>query len=200
MEVLLLIVLSTFLVSFISFIGIITLFIKEKLLNKILLFFIERILHWRHCHKENCPIHTFAYTNLIGDGVHNFIDGLIIAAAYLINISLGITTTIAIILHEIPKEVGDFGVLVYAGFKKKKALFYNFLSALTAILGAILGYLISGGFNITILLPFAAGGFIYIAATDLIPELHKRVKVSESIFQLIFILIGLILMWSLRFL
>jgi len=170
------------------------------ILGLLLFFILEKFLYWRHCHKDKYYIHSFAYLNLLGDGLHNFIDGLIIAAAYLINISLGITTTIAIILHEIPKEVGDFGVLVYAGFKKKKALFYNFLSALTAILGAILGYLISGGFNITILLPFAAGGFIYIAATDLIPELHKRVKVSESIFQLIFILIGLILMWSLRFL
>lgn len=167
----------------------------------ILVFFIlEKFLYWRHCHKPKCSIHTFSYTILMGDALHNFTDGLIIAAAYFINLSLGITTTIAIILHEIPQEIGDFGVLVYGGFTKRKALFYNFLSALTAILGAITGYFLANSINITYFLPFAAGGFIYIAATDLIPELHKKIKISESILQFIFIIIGLGLMWSLKFL
>lgn len=137
--------------------------------------------------------------NLVGDGLHNFIDGLIIAAAYLINMGLGVTTTIAIILHEVPQEVGDFGVLVYAGFKKKKALFYNFLIALTAIIGALVGYFIHAAINTAFLLPIAAGGFIYIAATDLIPELHKRAKIPESVAQFIFIIIGIALMWLLKF-
>ncbi|UZE94081.1 MAG: ZIP family metal transporter [Candidatus Pacearchaeota archaeon] len=169
------------------------------IIGGILIFFVlEKFLYWRHCHKGKCPVHTFRYTILIGDALHNFIDGLIIAAAYLINIGLGITTTIAIILHEIPQEIGDFGVLVYGGFKKGRAMLYNFFSALTAILGALVGYFLSASIDTTFLLPFAAGGFIYIAATDLIPELHKRIKISESLLQLIFILVGLALMWLLK--
>ena len=164
----------------------------------ILVFFcLETFLHWRHCHKERCPVHTFAYMNLVGDAFHNFIDGLIISAAYLTNISLGITTTLAIIFHEIPQEIGDFGVLVYGGFSKKKALIYNFLSALTAILGALVGFFLSAKINPTLLLPFAAGGFIYIAASDLIPELHKKAKIEESLIQFLTIIIGLAIMWLL---
>ncbi|MBW2965895.1 ZIP family metal transporter, partial [Candidatus Woesearchaeota archaeon] len=107
-------------------------------------FITERFLYWHHCHKEGkCPVHMFTYMNLIGDGIHNLIDGLIIAASFIVNIPFGIVTTIAIIAHEVPQELGDFAVLVYGGFTKLKALFYNFLSALTAIIGAILGYFLS---------------------------------------------------------
>jgi zinc and cadmium transporter len=166
----------------------------------ILIFFIlEKFVHWRHCHLKNCKVHAFAYTNLIGGSLHNFIDGLIVSAAYLTNISLGITTTLAIILHEIPHELGDFSVLVYGGFKKGKALFFNFLSALASVLGALIGYFFYSSINKIYLLPIAAGSFIYIATTDLIPELHKKVKISESVLQFIFIIIGLALMWLLRF-
>ncbi|MBD3249438.1 hypothetical protein GF336_05315 [Candidatus Woesearchaeota archaeon] len=137
---------------------------------------IEKFLHWHHCHKGKCDIHTFTYMNLIGDGVHNFIDGLIIAASFSVDISFGVITTIAVIAHEIPQEIGDFGVLVYGGFGRLKALAFNFLSAVTAIIGAVIGYLISGSVEgfVPFLLPFAAGGFIYIAASDLVPELHKE--------------------------
>ncbi len=161
-------------------------------------FILEKFLHWRHCHKKHCSIHPFNYAILFGDALHNFIDGLIIAAAYLINLNLGITTTIAVIMHEIPQEIGEFGVLVYGGFKKSKALFYNFLIALTAFFGALTGYFIGSAINVAFLLPFAAGGFIYIAATDLIPELHKKTRVSESLLQFIFIIIGLALMLVLK--
>jgi len=164
----------------------------------ILIFFVlEKFLYWRHCHKGKCKIHIFRYTILVGDAFHNFIDGLIIATAYLTNIALGMTTTLAIIFHEIPQEIGDFGVLIYGKFKKGKALFYNFLSALTAVLGALVGYFLSAVINITYLLPFAAGGFIYISASDLIPELHKKINIEESVMQLIFIFIGLAIMWLL---
>jgi len=97
------------------------------LIGFIIFFIIEKILHWRHCHDGKCDVHTFHYMNLIGDSIHNFIDGLIIAAGFMVSIPLGFTTTIAIVAHEIPQEIGDFGVLIYGGFEKKKALILNFL-------------------------------------------------------------------------
>ncbi len=168
------------------------------ILGMLLFFVLEKFIHWRHCHKGKCDVHPFAYLNLIGDGVHNFIDGLLIAASYLASFQIGIATTIAVIAHEIPQEIGDFGVLVYGGFTRAKALFYNFLSALTAVAGALIGYFSVAYFNTAVLVPFAAGGFIYIAATDLIPELHKKTKISESVEQLIFIVVGIGLMWALK--
>jgi len=167
----------------------------------IVFFVLEKFLYWRHCHSGKCHVHTFTYMSLVGDGVHNFIDGMIIAASFLANTTLGITATIAIALHEIPQEIGDFSILVYGGFSKKKALLFNFLSALTAVLGALFVYFFS--FMIegltTFILPFAAGGFIYIAACDLIPELHKEKRIHHSLAQLFFFLTGIILMWLFKF-
>ncbi|MCH8067454.1 MAG: ZIP family metal transporter [Nanoarchaeota archaeon] len=161
-------------------------------------FIIEKFIHWRHCHIPNSKehVHPFAMMNLFGDGVHNFIDGLIIAASYLVSIPVGIATTLAVILHEIPSEIGDFGVLLHGGFSKGKALFYNFVTALAAVLGAIVSLSISSYVeNITVfLIPFAAGGFIYIAGSDLIPELHKEVKVKKSLLQFIAIVLGVSVM------
>jgi zinc and cadmium transporter len=141
------------------------------LIGFILFFLIEKVLHCRHCHKGECKVHTFTYMNLIGDSIHNFIDGLIMATSFVISIPLGMTTTLAIALHEMPQEIGDFGVLLYGGFEKRRALTLNFLTALTAIAGGIIGFLITTMVeNIKLfILPFAAGGFVYIAATDLIP-------------------------------
>jgi len=167
-------------------------------------FIIEKFIHWRHCHiphsKEH--VHPFAMMNLFGDGVHNFIDGIIIAASYLVSIPVGIATTLAVILHEIPSEIGDFGVLLQGGFSKGKALFYNFITALTAVLGAIVSLLISSYVeNITtFLIPFAAGTFIYIAGSDLIPELHKEVEVKKSLLQFVAIVLGVLVMFLLLFL
>ena len=162
----------------------------------VLFFLIERLLFWRHCHKGVCKIHTFTYMNLIGDGVHNFIDGLVIAAAFLTSIRLGWITTLAIIFHEVPQEIGDFGVLVYGGFRRITALFFNYLSAITAIIGGVAGYLLHGyiGGMTVFLLAFAAGGFIYIASSDLIPELHKEANLKKSMMSFIFFLIGVLLM------
>jgi zinc and cadmium transporter len=168
-------------------------------------FAMEKFLYWRHCHEEECPVHMFVYLNLVGDGIHNFIDGMIIAATYIIsfasgNYQLGFATTLAVIFHEIPQEIGDFGVLVYGGLSRKKALTYNFISALTAILGAITTYFLTYLQSVsTFLIPFAAGGFIYIAATDLMPELHKKFHPSESIIQFTTIVLGIGLMASLKF-
>ena len=174
------------------------------LLGGVVLFFIlEKFICWRHCHHPttNDHPHPLAYMNLIGDGVHNFIDGLIIAASYLVSLPLGIATTIAVILHEIPQEIGDFGVLVYAGFSRKRALGMNFLTALTAVAGAVIVLLL--GFMeglAAFLLPLAAGGFIYIAGSDLIPELHKEMNIRRSAVQLFFIVLGIAVMYLLIFL
>jgi len=165
------------------------------ILGIIVFFCIEKFLYWRHCHEEECQVHTFAYISLVGDGVHNFIDGMIIAATFVLGFELGFITTLAVISHEIPQEIGDFGVLIYGGLGKRKALTYNFISALTAILGAIVTYyVVYLRSNYALLVPFAAGGFIYIAATDLMPELHKKSHAGESIIQLLSILFGLGLM------
>jgi len=164
-------------------------------------FLIEKILHWRHCHSGHCEVHTFGTMNLLGDGLHNFIDGLIIAATFLVNIKLGFVTSIAIALHEIPQEIGDFGVLLHSGYDKKKALWANFLTALTAVAGGFIGYFISAYTQsfISYLLPFAAGGFIYIAMSDLMPEIRKETSFRKSLFSFGFFVIGVVIMYIATF-
>lgn len=244
MDRLIYIILTTFLISLGSLIGIFTLSINEKRLSKFLLFlislsagalmggafihllpeaaekfkngqmylivlfsfilffFIEKIFHWRHCHKGLCDVHTFGYMNLFGDAIHNFIDGLAIASAFLIDIRLGIITSFAMALHEIPQEIGDFGVLLYSGFGKKKALIANFLVAFTAVLGGIIGYFLSLHIeNMTMyLLPFTAGGFIYIAASDLMPEIRKEVSLKKSMISFGVFLLGVLIMYLVKLL
>jgi zinc and cadmium transporter len=175
------------------------------ILGGIILFFvIENFVHWRHCHIPTSKSHPhhLGIINLIGDGIHNLIDGMIVASAYLINIPLGIATTFAVIVHEIPQEIGDFGVLIYAGFSKTKALLFNFGSAVIALLGALIVIFFSGNYeNIsTIIIPIAVGGFIYIAGSDLIPEIHKRQEKNFSIKNLIAIILGILIMYLLTFL
>ncbi len=151
-------------------------------------FILEKFIHWQHCHLPTTKTHShpFAFMNLFGDGVHNFIDGLIIGAAYVVSVPVGLATTLAVVLHEIPQEIGDFGILLHGGFSRTKALLFNFLTALTAFLGAIVALLASSFVEKTTLylVPFAAGTFIYIAGSDLIPELHKEVRVRKSLIQL----------------
>jgi zinc and cadmium transporter len=166
-------------------------------------FFLEKVIHWQHCHAgvlEEEHVHPFAYMNLLGDGLHNFLDGVIIAASYLISIPVGIATTIAVALHEIPQEIGDFGVLIHGGFSKGRALLLNFASALVAVLGAVVVFLVGDVVeNIElILVPIAAGGFIYIAGSDLIPELHRHSdKLGRSILQFIAFVVGILVMVAL---
>ncbi|MBI5036844.1 ZIP family metal transporter [Candidatus Micrarchaeota archaeon] len=163
-----------------------------------LFFIMEKVLHWRHCHHGKCDIHAFTYLNLIGDGIHNFVDGIVIVAAFSQNIPLGIATTLAVIAHEIPQELGDFGVLIYGGFSKTKALFYNFLSALAAVAGALVGFFFLTGIEgfPPYAIAFAAGGFIYIAASDLVPELHKETDVKKTFTAFTFFLLGIAFMYS----
>ncbi len=163
----------------------------------IIFLLIEKMLHWRHCHDADCEVHTFAYMSLFGDGVHNFIDGLIIAVSFMTSIPLGITTTLAVALHEIPQEIGNFGVLIHGGFSKLKALGYNFLSALAAILGGIVGFFLPLNNLAQILIPIAAGGFIYISASDLIPELRKERNKAKSLLNLLVFILGLLIMYLL---
>ncbi len=240
--VLLWILASSFIVSLISLVGVITLTIKDKLLDKILFcligfsagaliggaflhllpealekthstsvfyylilgiiifFSMERYFHWRHCHSKECGVHAFTYLSLFGDGLHNFLDGLVIAASFMVSLRLGAITTLAIIMHEIPQELGDFGILVYGGFSKRKALLYNFFSALLAMIGAFVGYLIADitvGFS-TVILPLTAGGFIYIATSDLIPEIHKEANLKRSSLAFFAFLLGIVFMAAIK--
>lgn len=172
------------------------------LISFITFFFIEKLLHWRHCHRGHCDIHSFGYMNLIGDSIHNFIDGLILSATFIADIRLGIITTIAIALHEIPQEISDFGVLLYAGFKKKKALVANFLVALIVVVGAMIGYFLTYFTQdfVKYLLPFAAGGFIYIAASDLMPEIRKEENLKKSLLSFGVFILGILLMIGVKLL
>jgi len=163
-------------------------------------FAVEKLVFWRHCHvpTSDAHPHPFAYMNLFGDAVHNFIDGLVIGAAYMASVPVGIATTLAIVLHEIPQEMGDFAVLVHGGFHVRKALTMNFLTALTAVAGTVAALLAGATFAgaTVFLVPFAAGGFIYIASSDLIPELHKHTGSKKALGQLLFILLGLAVMYA----
>ena len=245
------ILLSVFLVSLVSFVGILTLLIRQAVLNNILFaltafaagtllgaalldlapealesaegigisqlavliyvlvgmlvfYSIERFISWHHHHHRELKgdthkeVHAFTYLSLIGDAVHNFLDGTIIAASFLTNIPLGIAATVAIALHEIPQEISDFALLIYGGLSRRKALLFNFLSALTAVAGGLVGYLFLDKLPVPtlFLLAFAAGGFLYIATADLIPELHKETRIWRSITQFLFMVAGIVLIFG----
>jgi zinc and cadmium transporter len=165
-------------------------------------FLVEKYLHWHHCHQEEeeCP-HPFTYLILWGDGIHNFIDGLAIAASFLVDVRFGIITTLAIVSHEIPQEVTDFAVLIHGGMEKKKALLYNFIAQLTAVLGGIFGFFLAEIFNYKpYMLAIAAGGFVYIAASDLIPEIKKEGHLGKSIITYLLFLAGIVFMILIKFL
>jgi zinc and cadmium transporter len=170
----------------------------------ILFFIIEKFIHWHHHgeDKEKNHIHPVGKLVLFTDGFHNMIDGVIIGASFLVSIPLGIATTIAVILHEIPQEIGDFAVLIHSGYTKNKALLWNFISALASLLGLLIvfifGNILEG--SIALFMPIAAGGFIYIALADLIPELHKTKDVKHSVIQISIIMLGVLSMVALTIL
>ncbi len=163
------------------------------LLGIVMFFTIEGVVRWHHCHDEKCEVHPFTYLNLLGDGVHNFIDGAIIAAAYLTNFELGVVTTFAILLHEVPQEISDFGILIYGGFSRRKALTFNFLTSLASFGGAGAALLFSPVIEelVPALLGLAAGGFIYIATTDLMPELQRSERIGDVLGSLLVLLAGI---------
>lgn len=166
-------------------------------------FVVEKIVCWRHCHHPTTDSHPhkLAWMNIFGDMFHNFMDGLILAAGYLVSLPVGVATTIAVVLHEIPQEIGDFGVLLYSGFSKKRALLINFAVSLASVFGVIAALLASSKAESlsNFLIPFAAGGFIYIAGSDLIPELHKEIGLCRSFVQLITFGAGVLIMVGLVF-
>ncbi len=175
------------------------------IISGVLSFFVlEKFLHWHHHGEdvEKSHIHPVGKLILVSDGVHNFLDGVIIAASFTVSLPVGFATTLAVILHEIPQEIGDFAVLLHAGYTKKRALCLNFLSALSAIFGAIAFFAI--GELATPLtayfIPLTAGGFIYIAVADLIPELHKTKQWRSSVYQMVAVLSGIAVMAGLTFL
>ena len=169
----------------------------------VIFFFLEKVVQWHHCHGEIVEenhVHSFAIMNLVGDGVHNFLDGVIIAASYIVSFPVGVATTIAVGLHEIPQEIGDFGVLLHGGFSKGKALMVNFASALVAVFGVVLVFLAKDFVDKVelILVPIAVGGFIYIAGSDLIPQLHSDSdNIGKSILQLVAFIAGILVMAAL---
>ena len=176
-----------------------TLYVSLSLLAGIITFFVlEKLIFWRHCHVEISPDHPhpFAWMNLIGDCLHNSIDGMIIAASFIASPTLGLATTLAVVLHEIPQEIGNYAVCIHGGFGRIRALFLNFGAQLTAFLGAliILFLNIKTGHITAYLLPFTAGGFIYIAGTDLMPELKKETELKQTLVQFLSILAGLAIM------
>ena len=234
---------STFLMSLIAWVGLLTLFLKEELLKKILLplvafsagallggaflhmipetinkvgpqlavflwllfgfslfFLLEQFIQWHHCHKipseHRKPV---TYLILVADGIHNFIGGLAIASAFIVDIKVGIVTWLACAAHEVPQELGDFGILIHGGWEKKKALLFNFFSALTIVLGGLIAYFFSTKIDITFLLPFAAGNFIYIAASDLIPEIKHKCDIKSNLIHFIAFVVGILLILAVRF-
>jgi len=178
--------------------------VSGSVLAGIILFFIlEKFFRWRHCHLETTEdhIHPVVPMNIFGDAMHNFIDGILIGVSYAVSIPLGMATTVAVLLHEIPQEIGDFGILIHGGLTVKKALLFNFASSLTSIVGVALALSIGATMEGVVLyfLPMTAGGFIYIAGSDLIPELHHNTDVKVSIFQLLALLGGIAIMFGLAF-
>lgn len=159
-------------------------------------FALEKFIHWHHKQGRGRQEKAVAYLSLVGDSIHNFLDGAIIAIAFLTSFPLGITTTLAVIAHEIPHELGDFSILVYGGFSNRKALWFNFLSALTAIAGTVVVFLVSQSVLAAspYLIGFAAGNFLYIAATDLLPELHESHQPVTSVVETVCIVIGIVIM------
>ena len=249
MSVLIWILVSTFLISLISFVGALTLFLKENVLNRILLFLVafsagaligaafldlipeaiskigiegnslleiflylifgfctffilEQFIMWHHHHAIQHPeIKPFSYLILISDGLHNFIDGLVIAGSFIVSFPMGLVTSFAVALHEIPQEIGDFAVLIYGGIKKFRALLLNFISAAIAILGGVIGFFLfrKMGEEVLFLLPFIAGNFIYIAASDLIPQIKDEKDFLKSAARFLVFLAGIFLMFLLKF-
>lgn len=163
----------------------------------VLFFVLERFLFWYHRHDGRSDIRTFNYLILIGDAVHNFIDGVIISLSFLVSMPLGVATTMAVMLHEIPQEIADFGVLIAGGYSRIKALWFNFLISLTTILGALSAYFL--GSRVESVLPYAsaiiAGNFLYIALTDLMPEVQEQAGAWHAVSQFTLFAGGIALMY-----
>lgn len=163
-------------------------------------FLLERFIHWFHHHQhdyEEEPVKPTVPLIILGDSVHNFIDGVVIAATFLVSIPLGIVTTLAVAAHEIPQEIGDFGILLHKGLQRKKVLFVNIGSALTAVIGALISFWVGEKIeaSLPILLSITAGFFIYIAASDLIPEIHHENRRGFAFIETSLMFLGVGTIW-----
>lgn len=200
--------------------------LSATILAGILLFFVlEKLLIWRHCHTETCEAHgeeshadhTHGHDHghshrtepghrpagvfiILGDSIHNFVDGVLIAAAFLTDVQLGIVTSLAVAAHEIPQEVGDFAILLHSGYTRSKALLYNILASLSTVVGGVLAYFSLGDLHhiLPYFLTLAASSFIYIAVADLIPSLHQKTDIKTSLQQIGFILAGVVLILTMQ--
>jgi zinc and cadmium transporter len=169
------------------------------LLGFSLFFALEQFLHWHHCNKAESECkQPLTYLILVGDGLHNFIGGTAVAGAFLSDIRLGIMAWLAAAAHEVPQELGDFGVLIHGGWKKGKALLFNVLSALTFLLGGLVAYAASFRLDVSFLLPFAAGNFMYIAASDLVPEINKQYSLAANMIHFALFSAGLLLLLAIK--
>ncbi len=165
----------------------------------LLFLLLEQFMHWHHCHRAPCEHHaTVSYLLLVADAVHNFIGGLAVGGAFVVDIQLGASAWIAAAAHEVPQELGDFGVLVHSGWEKRRALVFNLLSGSTFLVGGVLAYLASQKVDISFLIPFAAGNFLYIAATDLLPEINRRESLRESAVHFVAFVAGLGILLGVR--
>jgi zinc and cadmium transporter len=182
------------------------------LLGLLVFFLLEKLVLWRHCHTDPCEVHAPEAPDghghkrstgtmvLIGDGLHNFLDGILIAGAFLTDIHLGVVTSLAVAAHEIPQEVGDFAVLLHSGFSRSSAFFFNILASLTTVVGGVLAYVALQ--QVEALLPYvlavAASSFIYIAVADLIPTLHQRAEGRATIQQMLLIAAGILIIYAMH--
>jgi zinc and cadmium transporter len=162
-------------------------------------FALEQFLHWHHCHRASAECkEPLTYLVLLGDGIHNFLGGLGVAGVFLIDIRLGMTAWLAAAAHEVPQELGDFGVLIHGGWSRERALFFNFVSGLTFLLGALVTYVASNAIDVAFLIPFAAGNFIYIGASDLVPEVNKHDSLAANAIHFLAFGAGVALLWAIR--
>lgn len=169
------------------------------LLGFTVFFALEQFLHWHHCHRATSECkEPLTYLILIGDGLHNFLGGLGIGAVFVTDIRLGLAAWLAAAAHEVPQELGDFGVLIHGGWSRKKALLFNLLSGLTFLVGGIVAWMASARLQVSFLVPFAAGNFIYIGASDLVPEVNKHRDLSANIVHFLCFVGGLGLLWLMR--
>jgi len=162
-------------------------------------FALEQFLHWHHCHRASADCRKpLTYLILLGDGLHNFLGGLGVAGVFLVDVRLGLTAWLAALAHEVPQELGDFGVLIHGGWSRSRALIYNFLSGLAFLVGGLVTWSVSRALDVDFLVPFAAGNFIYIGAADLVPEVNKHRSARTSAVHFLAFSAGIALLWGIR--
>jgi len=169
------------------------------MLGFVVFFALEQFLHWHHCHRASADCRKpLTYLILLGDGLHNFLGGLGVAGVFLVDVRLGLTAWLAAVAHEVPQELGDFGVLIHGGWTRGRALLWNFLSGLAFLLGGLVTWAASRALDVDFLVPFAAGNFIYIGASDLVPEVNKHRSARTSLVHFLAFAAGIALLWGIR--